>query len=72
MGGGLFAGLLVGASLWFLQDTVAELARLYQSDFRLRGLGIMGGLNLIILGGMLGLAGAWLAVSRHLADIQPR
>jgi cell division transport system permease protein len=32
----------------------------------------MGGLNLIILGGMLGLAGAWLAVSRHLADIQPR
>ncbi|MCB1846255.1 MAG: permease-like cell division protein FtsX [Halieaceae bacterium] len=72
VGGGLFAGLLVGASLWFLQDTVAELARLYQSDFRLRGLGIMGGLNLIILGGMLGLAGAWLAVSRHLADIQPR
>lgn len=72
VGGGLFAGLLVGASLWFLQGTVAELAHLYQSDFRLRGLGIMGGLNLIILGGMLGLAGAWLAVSRHLADIQPR
>jgi len=29
-------------------------------------------LNLVILGGLLGLAGAWLAVSRHLARIQPR
>jgi len=72
VGGGLFAALLVAASLWFLRQPVDELARLYQSEFRLRGLGVMGGLNLIILGGLLGLAGAWLAVSRHLADIQPR
>jgi cell division transport system permease protein len=72
VGGGLFSALLVGASLWFLQEPVSELARLYHSDFRLRGLGIMGGLNLIILGGLLGLAGAWLAVSHHLGEIQPR
>jgi cell division transport system permease protein len=72
VGGGLFAGLLVAASLWFLAWPVTELAQLYQSDFRLAGLGIMGGLNLIILGGLLGLAGAWLAVTRHLVDIQPR
>jgi cell division transport system permease protein len=32
----------------------------------------MGGLNLIVLGGLLGLAGAWLAVARHLVEIQPR
>jgi cell division transport system permease protein len=72
VGGGLFAALLVAASLWFLARPVSELAQLYQSEFRLAGLGIMGGLNLIILGGLLGLAGAWLAVTRHLVDIQPR
>ncbi len=72
VGGGLFAALLVSASLWFLRQPVIELALLYQSEFQLRGLGIMGGLNMIILGGLLGLAGAWLAVSRHLVDIQPR
>jgi cell division transport system permease protein len=32
----------------------------------------MGGLNLIVLGGLLGLGGAWLAVARHLAHIEPR
>jgi len=72
VGGGLFAGLLVAASVWFLARPVAELALLYDSEFTLRGLGIMGGLNLIILGGLLGLAGAWLAVTRHLVEIQPR
>jgi cell division transport system permease protein len=72
VGGGLFAGLLVAASLWFLQQPVGELAALYGSDFRLRGPGVMGVLNLVILGGLLGLAGAWLAVARHLSAIQPR
>lgn len=72
VGGGLCAAVLVAISLWFLAWPVGELARLYQSEFRLAGLGIMGGLNLIILGGLLGLAGAWLAVTRHLVDIQPR
>lgn len=72
VGGGFFAALLVAASLWFLREPIGQLAQLYQSEFLLRGLGIMGGLNLIILGGLLGLAGAWLAVARHLADIQPR
>lgn len=72
VGGGLCAAILVALSLWFLQQPIAELALLYQSDFRLRGLGIMGGLNLIVVGGLLGLAGAWLAVARHLAEIQPR
>jgi cell division transport system permease protein len=72
VGGGVLAGLLVSLALWFLQQPVADLANLYGSDFRLRGLGIMGGLNLVVLGGLLGLAGAWLAVTRHLVHIQPR
>lgn len=72
VGGGLFAAILVSASLWFLRGPADALAQLYQSGFTLRGLGVMGGLNLIVLGGLLGLAGAWLAVARHLSDIEPR
>ena len=72
VGGGAFAAGLVSAALWFLAQPVADLAALYQSQFRLRGLGLMGTLNLVLLGGLLGLAGAWLAVTRHLAEIEPR
>ncbi len=72
VGGGLAAALLVLLSLWFLDEPIARLAQLYGGNFTLRGLGIMGSLNLILLGGLLGLAGAWLAVSRHLGAIEPR
>ncbi len=72
VGGGFFAALLVSAALWYLQGPVEQLAGLYQSEFSLRGLGLMGALNLLVLGGVLGLAGAWLAVTRHLVEIEPR
>ena len=72
VGGGLAAALLVAAALWFLGEPASQLAALYGSGFTLQGPGIMGSLNLILLGGLLGLAGAWLAVSRHLAEIEPR
>ena len=72
VGGGVIAGILVALSLWFLREPVASLAKLYQSAFQLDGLGVMAALNLVILGGLLGLAGSWLAVSRHLAAIEPR
>lgn len=72
VGGGAMAALLVAAALWFLQGPVENLALLYGSTFRLQGLGVMGALNLFILGGFLGLGGAWLAVARHLALIEPR
>ena len=72
VGGGVLAALLVSVTLWFLEEPIGQLAILYESAFKLTGLGVMGSLNLVILGGLLGLAGAWLAVSRHLARIQPR
>ncbi|SMF12367.1 cell division protein FtsX [Alteromonadaceae bacterium Bs31] len=70
--GGALASLLVAAGFWIIQDTVARLALLYQSDFQLDTLGIGGTLKLIGLGTLLGWLGAWLAVGRHLAQIEPR
>jgi len=72
VGGGALAALLVTAALWLLDEPIGKLASLYESAFQLQGLGVMGALNLIILGGLLGLAGAWLAVTRHLIHIEPR
>ena len=72
VGGGVIAALLITVSLWVLDEPARNLALLYQSSFRLQGLGLMGGLNLVILGGLLGLFGAALAVSRHLSHIEPR
>jgi len=72
VGGGAAAALLVSVARWYLQEPVARLAALYGSPFELAGLDVMGALNLVLLGGLLGLAGAWLAVARHLAEIEPR
>ena len=72
VGGGVLAALLVSSALWFLAEPIGKLALLYESAFHLSGLGVMGALNLVILGGLLGLAGAWLAVTRHLVHIEPR
>ncbi len=71
LGGGLIAWLLVEASLVWLSGPVAELAGLYNSKFTLLGLGVHVSALLFIVSAGLGLAGAWLAVNRHLDDIQP-
>jgi cell division transport system permease protein len=72
LGGALLSWLIISVALWGLRGPLSALALLYQSDFHLRGLGLTGGLSLLVLGGVLGLIGAWLAVSRHLSAIQPR
>ncbi len=69
--GALIALLLVTLGLGLMQGPVQHLAGLYASEFRLK-LITPGTLLSILLGGpLLGLAGAWLAVGRHLARIQP-
>ncbi|VUD53670.1 Cell division protein FtsX [Thalassocella blandensis] len=70
LGGGL-ACCIVMAGYLVVEPSVARLAALYQSEFDLQGLGFTGAIQLMALSAGLGLCGAWLAVSRHLSDIEP-
>ena len=69
--GAIIAWLLVETGFWLLSEPVANLAGLYQSDFRLETLPFQL-LWVLVMGGMcLGLLGSWLAVGRHLDAIEP-
>ena len=70
--GGVFAGILVAAGIWFLSGPVQDLAGLYGSDFSLRGLRPTGFAILLGSGIALGWLGSWWTVSRHLHRIEPR
>jgi len=70
--GALIASIMLFSCLMWLSSSVETLANLYQSQYRLEGLGFLGFLALMLLGATLGSGGAWFAVSRHLRDIEPR
>jgi len=69
--GSLIALIMVLLALWLQAEPVARLAALYDSHFQLRGPGFLTVLGLIVGGCLLGLAGSWLAVGRHLREIEP-
>lgn len=69
--GATIALVLVLSSLFLLAGPVQRLAGLYQSDFSLALIDPLSLIGVVVGGPLLGLAGAWLAVGRHLADIQP-
>lgn len=77
--GGLWYGLIGGALAWLMVEVaigllagpVQRLATLYASQFSLTGLGLLPGLTLLGIAALLGLAGSWLAVRRHLSAIEP-
>lgn len=72
LGGGLLAwGLLMVGSGW-LSAPVSALAASYGASFSLPQLGLAGSAILLVCSTMLGWLGAWVAVSRHLAEIRPR
>lgn len=69
--GALLAYALIGATLLALREPVEVLSGLYNSGFRLSSLDIRTAGLLLGSGVLLGLLGSWLAVSRHLREIEP-
>ena len=69
--GGLLAWFITLLSLMMMEQPIHKLALLYHSDFRLSGLSTTNTLVLILISCALGLIGSWIAVSRHLKDIEP-
>ncbi|HEY1076753.1 MAG TPA: permease-like cell division protein FtsX [Fontimonas sp.] len=72
LGGGVLAWILVGVGTSLLAEPSAQLAALYGSDYQINGLGIRDGLSLVAAGITLGWAGAFITVSRRLAQIEPK
>jgi len=71
LGGGLIAFCLVQIALFWINGPISELAMLYYSSFSLSGLNVESTLFLLGVSMLLGWGGAWLAVRRHLGDIEP-
>jgi cell division transport system permease protein len=69
--GALIGLVLVLLALLLIDGPVRQLAGLYASDFSLALIDPASFLGILFGGPLLGLAGAWLAVGRHLAQIQP-
>ncbi|MCP4924337.1 MAG: FtsX-like permease family protein [Gammaproteobacteria bacterium] len=70
--GGILASLLLVLSMWLLNGPVERLIRLYGGGFEPFGIDGRTLLTIFSIGLLVGLSGAWLAVARHLAAIQPR
>jgi len=71
LAGAILASVLVEIAFLQLYNPVSQLAGLYQSGFSLNTLSFADSLGLFAAGAVLGLLGAWLAVGRHLAAIEP-
>jgi len=71
LGGGFFAIVLVELTLLWMDNPVAELSNLYDSDYVLAGLGVGNAAFIVLLSVGVGLAGAWVAVGRHLKEVEP-
>jgi len=72
VGGGLLALLILLAAVLTLSGPVQRLVALYGSSFEPMGADGVTVLAVVSAGLIAGLAGAWTAVARHLAAIQPR
>jgi len=72
LAGGLMAWIIVSLAVFLLNRDLAGLAALYSASFRLPGLSVPDAGSLLGFSATLGWLGAWLSVSRHLWQIEPR
>jgi cell division transport system permease protein len=71
LGGGILATLLQGIVLATFNSNLEVLMRLYESDFQLRGFGLMNSLLIIVAGAAIGWTAALMASLRHIRAINP-
>ena len=71
LGGGLIAIMLISSALFWLAGPVNQLAEQYNSSYLLQGLTLTEVSQVLGFSAMLGLAGSWISVSRHLRQINP-
>ena len=72
LAGGLLALALVAGGLFALEEPVARLSGLYDSRFVVLALDWQESAAIIAAGVGLGLAGSWIAATRHMRRIEPR
>ena len=70
--GGLMALALVFSGLQLLEEPVARLAGLYQSNIVISSLSLEESAAIVGIGVFLGLTGSWLTTARHMRRIEPR
>ncbi len=71
IGGGVLALVIVVIAQWWLSEPISKLAQLYQSQIDVSGFSFSQSIMIIASACILSSMGAWLAVSRHLAEIKP-
>jgi cell division transport system permease protein len=71
LSGGLLALALVWYGLYALEEPVARLSGLYESAFIVLSLDARESLTIVGAGIGLGLAGSWIAATRHMRRIEP-
>lgn len=69
--GGLLSWLVVSLLAHYLTGAINKLTDLYQSDFQLQGLAFSEALLLIAFAVLLGLAGSYISVRKHIRAIEP-
>ena len=69
--GALIALFFLFISVTWLNVSIENLARLYESRFSLHNLSFRGFFGVIAIGSALGLLGAWFAVQKHLQGVEP-
>ena len=70
--GGLIAWLLVTFALLSISNPIEKLTALYQNQFELNNVSFSTTLILLALSISLGLIGSWIAVGRHIKEIEPQ
>jgi cell division transport system permease protein len=67
--GGMMTVVIVETFFYFIASAASQLIVLYNNGFVLQGLTFAESIALLVIGGLLGLGGAWIAVNQQLSDL---